>query len=60
MDAYRVLLVALCLTVLGVSQEVGARTLPVEGDQVVNISGRLAGVPHSYFAFNAGLSSCRL
>lgn len=41
MDAYRVLVVVLCLTVLGVSQEVGAGTLPVEADQVVNISGSL-------------------
>jgi hypothetical protein len=41
MDAYRVLLLALCLTVLGVSQEVGAGTLAVEADQVVNISGSL-------------------
>jgi hypothetical protein len=41
MDAYRVLLVTLCLAVLAVSQEVRARTLPVEGDQVVNISGSL-------------------
>jgi hypothetical protein len=37
MDAYRVLLVTLCLAVLGVSQEVRASTLPVEGDQVVNL-----------------------
>jgi hypothetical protein len=39
MDAYRVLLVTLCLAVLAVSQEVRARTLPVEGGQYLLEAG---------------------
>jgi hypothetical protein len=48
MDAYRVFLVTLCLAVLAVSQEVSAKTLPVEGDQVVGLRRTESGV-----SFNA-------
>jgi hypothetical protein len=57
MDAYRVLLVALCLTVLGVSQEVGASTLAVAGDHMPSSKPMPSGFTPAPTSTGTGSSS---